>query len=321
MIITEQKLLQIILEEIELTENFLKPHRTSEVTPISDEELEAILALTSDKSLNEAMLSDEMKERIRGLIDKLGGGADAIKRVATSLALPLALVAGIAGGAAVGSYMAGAGDVSSADNIELADQGAEKEDTISSLAGSAFDNFEQFHGLSNREQIAKAWEQFDLSPGAIVPAPVTSTVWTYKFSMIPVDQIQESTVLPLIGATAIDYYNMLIDRVESDPNRELPLLKKMVFGDVGKWSGGVGGKSDFARAEDGSQILPPDWTVAHTAYADLMEEKIIEMIDDHNDYPNQRETIYQGLGVENEAQFYDMVEKLMYSIGRPLEAR
>ena len=26
-------------------------------------------------------------------------------------------------------------------------------------------------------------------------------------------------------------------------------------------------------AEDGSQILPPDWTVAYTVYADLMEGK------------------------------------------------
>jgi hypothetical protein len=324
MIITEQRLLDIILEELELMEGFLKPHRTKEVTPISDEDLKAILSLTSNKSLNEAILSDQVKDRIKGLVDKLGGGSDAVKRVAARLALPAALVAGIASGVTVGSYLAGSDNASSADNIELADQGAEKETDslrMSSIAGSAYDKLEQFSGMSNQEKIAKAWEQFDLSPGAIESAPVTSNVWIYKYSMIPADQIQESTILPLAGATAIDYYNLLIKRVESNPNVELPLLKKMVFGDVGKWAGGVGGKKDFVKAEDGSQILPPSWTVAHTAYADLVEKNLIQMIDDHDNYPDQRDIIYQGLGVESEAEFYNMIKKLMYSIGRPLEAK
>ena len=45
---------------------------------------------------------EDMKQRIRDLVDKLGGGADSIKRVAKRLGLATALVASIVAGGATG---------------------------------------------------------------------------------------------------------------------------------------------------------------------------------------------------------------------------
>ena len=61
---TEQQLLNIIFEEIILMEGFLKPHR-NETVPLDDKVIKAILSLTSKKKLNEEMLTEDMKQRIR----------------------------------------------------------------------------------------------------------------------------------------------------------------------------------------------------------------------------------------------------------------
>ena len=74
-------------------------------------------------------------------------------------------------------------------------------------------------------------------------------------------------------------------------------------------------------AEDGSQILPPDWTVAYTVYADLMEEKTLDLVDYHIDNPEDRQALYQQLGVEGEVGFNKFIEDTMFKIGRPLERR
>ena len=115
--ITEQRLFEIILEEVE--ENYsaaaganlraaaLTGNRDSPKTvPVDDDVIRAIVAATSDKKLNEEMLTEDMKQRIRDLVDKLGGGADSIKRVAKRLGLATALVASIVAGGATGAYLA-----------------------------------------------------------------------------------------------------------------------------------------------------------------------------------------------------------------------
>ena len=156
--ITENRLREIILEEIQLMEAFLKPHR-GETVPLDDKVIKAILSLTSKNKLNENMLTEDMKERIRDLVDKLGGGADAIKRVAQRLALPAVLVASIAAGGMTGAYLAGGDDVGSQDDIELQVQDAEQEEDVfrvKDIAGTYFDQ-EQFFGMSNQEKIDSAW--------------------------------------------------------------------------------------------------------------------------------------------------------------------
>ena len=72
-------------------EGFLKPHR-GETVPLDDKVIKAILSVNSKNKLNENMLTEDMKERIRDLVDKLGGGADAIKRVAQRLSLLLVAI-------------------------------------------------------------------------------------------------------------------------------------------------------------------------------------------------------------------------------------
>lgn len=327
--ITEQRLFEIILEEVE--ENYsaaaganlraaaLTGNRDSPKTvPVDDDVIRAIVAATSDKKLNEEMLTEDMKQRIRDLVDKLGGGADSIKRVAKRLGLATALVASIVAGGATGAYLADKDSVASSDDIELQAQDDDVDELgFGDVFGSAFAG-EEFSGMSNQDRIKTAWSQYDLSDAALDEAPVSSSVWIYKFKMVPTDQLTNSTVLPLAGATAGDYYNALKDRVEADPMVELPLLKKLVYGNVGKWSGGVGGKGDFMTAEDGSQILPPDWTVAYTVYADLMEEKTLDLLDYHNENPEDREALYQQLGVQDESDFNKFISDTMFKIGRPI---
>ncbi len=317
--ITEQRLLEIIFEEIALMEGFLKPHR-GETVPLDDKVIKAILSLTTKKSLNEEMLSEDMKQRIRDLVVKAGDNAEAVVRVAKRLAIPAALVASIWGGAMTGAHLAGGGDsASNQDNVEL--QVQDNELGFVDVFGSGLDD-EKFHGMDRFEKSKALWDQYDLSEPALDEAPVSSSVWIYKYKMVPASQIDADTVLPLAGAKAVDYYNALKDRVDADPMTELPLLKKMVYGNVGKWSGGTGDPAEnFKTAEDGSQILPPDWTVAYTLYADLMEEKTIELMDYHIDNPDSRGELYQALGVQDEAGFNKFVQDTMYSIGRPLEVR
>lgn len=316
---TEERLFEIILEEIALIESFLKPHRGKTV-PVDDKVIKAIVAATSKKPLNEEVLTEDVKERIRNLVDRLGGGSDAIKRVAKRLAIPVALVASIAAGAGAGAYLAGVDSAAAQDDIELTatdDAGGDKF-RLGDLAGSAFAG-EEFSGMSNAEKVKKAWESYDLSQNGLEPAPVVSPIWIYKFAMVPADKIQHDDVLPLFGTTAAEYYNYWKNKVEANPMVELPLLKDMVYGDTGKWSGGTGDPNqNFKVAEDGSQILPPDWTVIYTVYADLMEDKLLDMLDYHNENAEDREELYQALGVKDMEGFNKFVEDTMFKIGRPL---
>jgi len=316
--ITEQRLRQIVVEEMYLIESFLKPHK-GETVPLDDKVIKAILSLTSKKKLNEEMLTEDMKQRIRSLVDKLGGGSDAIKRVATRLGLTGALVASIVAGGATGAYLADKDSVDSGDGIELQTQ--DDGTSFADVFGSGMDA-EKFHGMDRFEKSKALWSQYDLSEAALVDAPVSSSVWSFKYKMVPSNQIDVDSVLPLAGAKAGDYYNALKDRVEQDPMTELPLLKNMVYGDVGKWSGGTGDPDqNFKASEDGSQILPPDWTVAYTLYADLMEEKTKALMDYHIDSPDSRGELYQALGVQDEAGFNKFIQDTMYRIGRPIEVQ
>ena len=345
--ITQQQLFEIILEEIDNLEELgnysaaagasiraaqlagnrdkdiqafpLKPHR-GETVPLDDKTIKAILFVNSKNKLNENILTEDVKDRIRDLVDRLGGGADAIKRVATRLALPVALIASVAAGGGAGAYLAGtANSAADQDNIELQVQDVEDDVfRVKDIAGSYYDA-EQFSGMSNQEKLDDAWSNYDISINSLDNAPVSSSVWIYKYKMIPVDQINPDTPIPLMGTTAGTYYKFLKDRVEANPMVELPLLKNQVYGDVGKWAGGVGGKGNFKKAEDGSQILPPDWTVAYTVYADLMEEKTRSLMDFHANDPDGRAELYKMLNVEDENGFNKFIKDTMFKIGRPLQ--
>ena len=333
--ISESRLYEIILEEIsemgysaaggaslraaqlagnrDSDKTFLKKTTNDQTEPVSDKVEKRIFAILSDPAkLNEDILTEDVKERIRNLVIKSGDSIEAVKDVAKRLALPVALVMSIWGGAMTGKYLAGGDSVSSGDDIELSQ--SDDEQKRSDLYGSAYDA-EQFHGMSNAEKIDHAWSQYDLE--RVERAPVSSQFSVFKYAYVPVDQIQPDSVLPLSGMTADTYYNDLVQTVEANPDVELPLLKKMVFGDVGKWSGGVGGTASFEKAADGSDILPPDWTVAHTAYADIMQDKIDSLTDYVADSsPEDRQTIYQQLGVDGDDGFHKFVNDTLFKIGR-----
>ena len=312
--ITKSRLYEVVIEELILMEQAKKkpafPLKSpkNETSPIDDEVLLAILKL-QPAVLKEELLSEDMKERVRDLVKKLGGGAEAITNVAKRLALPVALVASIATGAGAGSYLAGVSTSPDAD-IELSTQ-ADTKSGISQIAGSA--DTEEDHGLSEQEKIAKRWKQFDLD--RIERAPVSSDVPMFKYAVVSYDQIHRDTKLPMIGTTAEDYYNYWRQKVESDPDTELPLLKKMVFGNVGKWLSGDG--NQFFKKTGDYNILPPDWSVAHAVYADLVEEKLLAL----DDYlieadPEAKAQIYKNLGVNSDQEYSKYFNDQMFKIGR-----
>ena len=54
----------------------------------------------------------------------------------------------------------------------------------------------------------------------------------------------------------------------------------------------------------------------HTLYADLMEEKTLDLLDYHNENPED-EALYQQLGVQDESDFNKFISDTMFKIGRP----
>jgi len=291
-----------------VAEGFLKPLKHNETSPIDDEVLSAILK-SQPTVLKEELLSEDMKDRVRDLVNKLGGGAEAIAKVAKRLALPVALVASIAGGVRAGGYLAGDSTSPDAD-IELSTQ-ADTKSGISQIAGTGYG--EEYYGMSEQEKIDKAWQQFDLD--RIERAPVSSDVPMFKYAIVSYDQIDGNTILPMIGTTAEDYYNYWRQKVQSDPETELPLLKKMVFGNVGKWLSGDG--NQFFKKTGDYNILPPDWSVAHAVYADLVEEKMFAL-DDYLQQasPEDKEEIYRSLGVKSDQEYSKFFNTQMFKIGR-----
>ncbi len=311
--ITHKRLREIVIEELTLSEIVFEAPVHNKTSPVSDEVILAILNALPSK-LNEAVITEDLKDRIRAAVEKLGGDADAIKRVAVKTGVPIVMITSILAGAGAGSQLASRDNVSQ-DNIELATQ---QDDTFYSFYGSAFDS-EEYSGLSNSEKLEKAWEGYQIDRATA--APVASKIWGFTYTHIPPEQLNDNSILPHSGTTARKYYNKWKKRVLANPQVELPLLKNMVFGDTSKWSGGVGGKSNFAAGPNNSRLLPPDWTVAHTLYADIMEDKIGQLYDYHEANPDAREELYKSLGVNGEDAFYKFVSDSMYSIGRDLVAQ
>ena len=312
--VTLPRLREIIIEELQAIEEFslieqMVPKPKNETSPIDDEILKVLLSINANKNLNEALLNDEMKERVRKLVDRLGGGAKAIANVAGRLALPLALVTSIAAGGVAGKYLASDG-ASSGDDTEI----SMKDDTktgISQVGGSGWS--EDYEGLSNRERISKAWEQFNLQD--IESAPVSSEISMFKYAVVSYDQIEANTILPSNGATAKEYYDHLREKTESNSSVELPLLKNMVFGDVGRWLSGEGNQW-FKKTGD-YNVLPPAWSVAHAVYADIVEEKLIGLdryLETAN--PEGRDKVYSSLGIESEQAYNKFYSDQMFKIGR-----
>ena len=91
----------------------------------------------------------------------------------------------------------------------------------------------------------------------------------------------------------------------------------MVFRDVGKWLTGEG--NQFFKKSGKHNVLPPDWSVAHAVYADAMEEKLTSIVNYvATASPENKQQIYQQLGVDSDEAYDEFVNKTMFKIGRPL---
>ena len=104
--ITEQRLLEIILEEIKLMEAFLRRQRTKVTDPIDDDEIKDFVRASNlvrmsrlNKRVTNENLNENIKDRIRALVKREGGDENAIKKVSRSLGIPAVLVASMVAGA------------------------------------------------------------------------------------------------------------------------------------------------------------------------------------------------------------------------------
>ena len=122
-----------------------------------------------------------------------------------------------------------------------------------------------------------------------------------------------STILPMSLMTAQRYREMIEARVERSP-RELIYLKDMIFGDTGKWASGTG--NEQFRIEGNSALLPPEWSIAHEVYANVVEARLRDIEGYVKSNPDAQQEIFQKLGVQDEAQFREFLNDQLFKIGR-----
>ena len=283
---------------------FLKenPQKTQEV---SDE----VIKLIFSKEINDILKNSSLHENI----------ADRAKSLAKNYGLPIAVATSLLAGTAGGKKFADYQNIKNAAAAEVAAQAdAPKPGDFSyHLAKSA--QPPGYSDLSNREKIQKAWNDIQDLPRQ--PAPVSGTapvmidgeLKVLRFAHIPTSEMSPDTELPMSSMSATQYRKMLESRLERSPE-ELIYLKNMIFGDTGKWASGVG--EQIYKVEGNYAILPPEWSIAHEVYASAVETRLIELVDYARENPEDKQDVYQQLGVENDDQFHEFVNDQLFKIGR-----
>lgn len=268
---------------------------------LSDEAIEALFSDVINKLLKEKPLQEGLKDRAANLAKRYG--------------LPLTVAIALLSGGLTGTKLA---DIH---NAKLAAAAAEQtvETDPTSFAHYRKGKPPGYADLSNRDSIEKSWQDIehlgrDVAPvSGTAPVMVDGELKVLSFSYIPISEISTDTILPMSLMTAQDYASMLEARLERS-DQELIYLKKMIFGDTGKWASGVG--DEVYKVEGNHALLPPEWTIAHTVYANAVESRLVDIVDYVSEYPDKKEEIYQQLGVEDDTQFHEYINGTLFKIGR-----
>ncbi len=275
-------------------------------SPVKDSEIsDEILAFLFSDEISKLLQDETLNE---GLLARA-------KAIAKKYGIPVALATSILTGAVGGKQFA---DIQNARNADAAAE-QEAEPDPGSYQYYRGEKPPGYADLSNRESIEKAWTDIESLARARAPvsghAPtmIDGNVRSLSFAYIPASELSPDTILPMSLMTAADYASMLESRLQ-EGDKEVMYLKRMIFGDTGKWASGTG--QEVWKIEGNTVLLPPEWTIAHKVYADAVEERLVAVADYVRDNPQHHEEIFQQLGVESDTQFYEWFNDQMFKIAR-----
>jgi len=268
---------------------------------ISDEVIQLIFSDQINRILEQGSLNEGLADRAKSIAKKYG--------------IPLGIAMSITTGAISAKQFA---EFQNARNAEISAQ-ADAPKPGDYAYHRSDSKPPGYSDLSNRESIEKSWE--DISNLGRSPAPVTGVapvmidgnMRMLRFSHIPASELAPDTVLPMSLMTAESYRLMLEERLERGP-KEIIYLKKMIFGDTGKWASGSG--NEVYRIEGNSALLPPEWSIAHEVYAAVVEARLREMVNYVKEQPNLAPEIYEQLGVQDDDHFHEFINDQLFKIGR-----
>jgi len=281
--------------------NFLLKEETT-LQNLPDE----VLYLIFSKEIT-AMLHDRTLNEVESLETKA-------KRIAKKYGLPIALAMGLLTGTVGHEVVKAFQDASADTSAEIVD------DTPSGYWNN-YDLPPGYDDLSNKEAMDTAWKQYE--GRSWQQAPVDGSyplirngqVMNVPFAYLPASEISDDDVLPMALITAGQYREALVNQLESGNPKEVVYLKKMLYGNTGKWASGEG-NADFRFHNDTNPQLPPEWSIAHDVYASAVEDRANNLIEYINENPEQRPEIAEMLGLQGEEQLEDYFNHLFYGIQR-----
>ena len=170
--------------------------------------------------------------------------------------------------------------------------------------------------LGNDQKIKAAWDQIDnmVDKGDLTydKAKVSSRL---PMVSLDYDALPPNLMLPNSLGTKDQYRGWLVQNILKGDVKNVPELQKFVFGNTGKWPSGSGKKT--SRMHNGSQVLPPEWSVAYDLLGDVTEELVSGIASDYkNASPEDKEMILQANGAESPEQLGTFLNQALAKAGR-----
>ena len=170
--------------------------------------------------------------------------------------------------------------------------------------------------LGNDEKIEAAWDQIDnmVDKGELSydKAKVSSRL---PMVSLDYDALPPNLMLPNSLGTKDQYRAWLVQNILKGDVKKVADLQKFVFGNTGKWPSGSGKQK--SRMHKGSQVLPPEWSVAYDLLGDVTEEFVSDLASDYkNASPEDKEMILQANGAESPEQLEKFLNQALMKAGR-----
>ena len=170
--------------------------------------------------------------------------------------------------------------------------------------------------LGNDEKIEAAWDQIDnmVDKGELSydKAKVSSRL---PMVSLDYDALPPNLMLPNSLGTKDQYRAWLVQNILKGDVKKVADLQNFVFGNTGKWPSGSGKQK--SRMHKGSQVLPPEWSVAYDLLGDVTEEFVSDLASDYkNASPEDKEMILQANGAESPEQLEKFLNQALMKAGR-----
>jgi hypothetical protein len=171
--------------------------------------------------------------------------------------------------------------------------------------------------MNNSQRVETAWKQIDdmVADGKLkYQRARVSTTLPGGMATLDYDAIPPNLVMPNSLGTKDQYRAWLVQNILKGDVKNLPDLRKFVYGNSGKWPSGSGEKR--SRYVGKAQVLPPEWAVA----LDLYQETLTTIVDDVSSAYRKaddkgKRLILQANGVETPEQLEAAFNQLLYQAG------